>query len=263
MEKKILVVSLRHFSVGQEEDCSQKVMSAVGNDERCQTELFKCDAHEKIASLINQIREACYDVILIVWDLGFSEQEVRQIISSVRQKNPNLKMVAVSCRVDNRQSMIEAGCDAGLHSHCRPEIMGRIVCEKFLGLAINKNTINGVATLLASSVNELELQSRAANCLCRGNFEYVWQVCVLSPRTLQQIQGMGAKSVAEVREKCSLFLFCNQDFLPLLQGAFWKWVETIGYKSEATPEQQLQLVQLLSRWPTIRKSVEDILLPKP
>lgn len=263
MKKKILVVSLKHTGAGSEEDRSGKVMSAVSNDERCQPELFKCDAYEKITTLIDQIKGANYDVILIVWDLGFSEQKVREFIGSVRQKDPNLKMVAVSSRVDNGQSMLDAGCNYQLHSYSRPEIMSRAISEEILGLPINKNSIDSVVALLASSVNELELSARAANGLCRGNFEYVWQVCVLSPRTLREIKGMGAKSVAEIRERCSQHLFCDQDFLPLLQEAFWKWAETIGYKSGATPEQQLEMVQLLSRWPTIRNSVEEILLPKP
>lgn len=262
MKKKILVVNLRYTSAGPG-DNSGKVMSAFDNDERCHSELFECGDCEKIATLIDQIKKVSYDVILIVWDCAFSEKEVWKFIATIRQEVPKQKMVAVSSLSTNRQLMLEAGCIDQLHSFCRPEIIGMVVCKNILDLPINRNTIDAVVALLTSSVNELELRTRPANGLYRGNFKHVWQVCVLPSKTLQKIEGMGVKSVAEIQGMCCLYLFCNQEFLLLLQKAFWKWTETIGYKSETTPEQQLQMVQLLLQWPTLRKSVEEILSQKP
>lgn len=87
---------------------------------------------------------------------------------------------------------------------------------------------------LFSSVNELELSVRAANCLHSLNIKAVWQILLSTDKELLTAKSMGKKTLEEIRtvtqgpwnwkESKSLegFPFCYDEFCEIFRDQFEK-----------------------------------------
>lgn len=111
---------------------------------------------------------------------------------------------------------------------------------------------------LNSSVNELELSVRAANCINKSRLCEIWKICVLSDRDLLVIDGMGKGTLAEIRERCWSIRGYGREFERQLSYEFWRWSVETGWQHDLFSTQRLLLVSLLLAWPSMEQTVKKI-----
>ncbi len=124
--------------------------------------------------------------------------------------------------------------------------------------------IDGIATperlaeVLEASINQMEFTTRTANCIMRVKFRETWKLCVMRDSDLLRIDGLGKRSLADIRQKCYCLPGYSPQFEERLAEEFWLWAARTGFKDHSTVEERMLFVALLVAWPELRSAVEKI-----